>query len=646
MEKIARFISNILAWPRMFKRLFVLAIDASLCVFSVWFAFFLRVGEFTSLQGNSLWAVVLSILVGLPLFIVFGLYRAIFRYSGWATLMVIKNAIFLYSLIYAAIFTAIGIDGVPRTIGLIQPILLFLMVSLSRVFAHVFLGARYKDLLERNMRPKVLIYGAGTAGRQLAAAILASYKMQVVGFLDDDIQLQGRVLNGQPVYNPADLEKWVVSLEVSGILLAIPSLSRKKRYEILEKLRIAMRGQKIFIRALPSVIELAEGKVAITDLKELEIEDLLGRDQVLPSDALLKKCITQKVILVTGAGGSIGSELCRQIMMLSPACIILVDQSEFALYNIHQELKEKQVSVAIKIAPLLASVCNEARMRLIMSTWRPDTVYHAAAYKHVSLVEQNFSEGIQNNVFGTLTLVKLAIETKVSDFVLVSTDKAVRPTSIMGASKRLAEMILQAFAEISTGIRFSMVRFGNVLGSSGSVFPKFRQQIQTGGPVTVTHPEVTRYFMTVSEAAQLVIQAAAMAKGGEVFVLDMGQSVKIIDLARRMIELSGMQVKDEANQNGDIEIKITGLQPGEKLYEELLIGNDPKPTLHPRILQAHEMFPPWSVLESGLSKLYCALETGDILKLSERLKELILDYNSNSEIVDCLYVAKTVSNDA
>lgn len=624
----------VLALPRAAKRFVALSVDLGLCVFTVWLALYLRLGEFVALSGAAQWAVVASICIALPIFIVSGLYRAIFRYSGWPALLAVARAIGVYGLLYASLFTAIGVAGVPRTIGIIQPILLLLFVGASRALARVWLGEHYLSALKRAARPKVLIYGAGGAGRQLAAAMANSHEMQVVGFLDDDDRLHGHVLNGQPIYNPADLENLATTLNISDVLLAMPSLSRRRRNEILAWIR----GAHVAVRTLPSVTDLAQGKVSVSDLRELDIDDLLGRESVAPNHLLLSKNIVTKVVLVTGAGGSIGSELCRQILALAPSKLLLVEQSEFALYGIHQELEEKLTERDIVLVPLLASVQDAERMREIMSTWNPDTVYHAAAYKHVPLVEHNPAAGIKNNVLGTLRTAQAALDAGVSDFVLISTDKAVRPTNVMGASKRLAEMALQALAADGGGTKFSMVRFGNVLGSSGSVVPKFRQQIRDGGPVTLTHSEVTRYFMTIPEAAQLVIQAGAMAKGGDVFVLDMGQSVKIIDLARRMIELSGLVVKDERNPDGDIEIAVTGLRPGEKLYEELLIGDNPQPTLHPRIMKAHEEFLPLDEFETRLNALEIALNVNDVGVIRLMMQQLVSGYVPSDEIVDWVYL--------
>jgi FlaA1/EpsC-like NDP-sugar epimerase len=631
---LSKLAPPVLALPRPAKRLVALSLDMSLCVLSVWLAFYLRLGEWVALSGNALWAVAVSIVIALPIFVVSGLYRAIFRYSGWPALLAVARAISIYGLLYASIFTAIGMAGVPRTVGIIQPILLLLLVGGSRALARVWLNDEYQTRLKRAARPKVLIYGAGRSGRQLAAAMSNSHDMQVVGFLDDDDRLHGHVLNGLPLYKPEDLPELVTALSISSVLLAMPSIGRKRRNEILT----AIRSAHVAVRTLPSMTDLAQGKVSVSDLRELDIDDLLGREPVAPNHLLLAKNITAKVVLVTGAGGSIGSELCRQILAQAPTKLLLIEQSEFALYAIHQELEQRLAGQPTVLVPLLASVQDAERMHEIMSTWRPDTVYHAAAYKHVPLVEHNPAEGVKNNVLGTLRTAQAAVDNAVADFVLVSTDKAVRPTNIMGASKRLAEMCLQALAAHASGTRFCMVRFGNVLGSSGSVVPKFRQQIQEGGPITLTHPEVTRFFMTIPEAAQLVIQAGAMAKGGDVFVLDMGQSVKIMDLAQRMIELSGLSLRHEQNPDGDIEIEITGLRPGEKLYEELLIGDDPRPTLHPRIMKAHETFLAWEVFQTRLKALELALYANDVGVIRLMMQELVTGYNPETEIVDWVYL--------
>jgi FlaA1/EpsC-like NDP-sugar epimerase len=641
-----------LAMPRAAKRTIVILLDVSLCILTVWLAYYLRLGEFIDFTRHAQWgtgaslAAAVSVTLALPLFIVSGLYRAIFRYSGWPALLTVARAVGIYGLIYAALFTAIGVNGVPRTIGLIQPILLLLFVGASRALARVWLGEQYQSLLKKSSRPRVLIYGAGRSGRQLSAAMTNNQEMQVVGFLDDDTTLQGQSLNGLTIYSPEDLPTLAASRQIASVLLAMPGISRRRRNEILQQISQA----HVAVRTLPSVTDLAQGKVSVSDLRELDIDDLLGREPVVPTKELLHKNIAEKTVVVTGAGGSIGSELCRQIVAVAPRTLLLVEQSEFALYAIHQELEEKRGDQPTVLIPLLASVQDADRMQEIFSTWHPDTIYHAAAYKHVPLVEHNPAAGIKNNLLGTLRTAQAAVESGVIDFVLISTDKAVRPTNIMGASKRLAEMALQALAAHSSitgaGTKFSMVRFGNVLGSSGSVVPKFRQQIRDGGSITLTHPEVTRYFMTIPEAAQLVIQAGAMAQGGDVFVLDMGEPVKIIDLARRMVELSGLSVKDEVNPEGDIEIEVTGLRPGEKLYEELLIGDNPRPTIHPRIMKAHEEFIPWDAFEVKLGALEAALHVNDMGAIRNLMQALVSGYTPNDEIVDWVYLKQEVESQA
>ena len=632
-----RFALPILAMPRPAKRVVVLAVDAALCVLTVWRAYYLRLGEWVKLSGDSywqpLWAVGVSLVVALPIFVVNGFYRAIFRYSGLSALVTVLKASLVYGLLFASVFTAFGVDGVPRTVGLIQPMLLLLTVGASRMLARFWLGGLYRNQLKMIALPRVLIYGAGNAGRQLAGAMANSHEMRVVGFLDDDDRLHGHVLNGLSIYSPADLPALVGSLQVSTVLLAIPSASRHRRNEMIAQ----MLSAHVQVRTLPAVSELAQGMVSTSDLRELDIDDLLGREPVTPNHILLCKNITGKVVLVTGAGGSIGSELCRQIVAVSPSTLVLLEQSEFALYELHQELQEKLENTDVQLVPVLASVRDAGRLQEIFSVWKPETVYHAAAYKHVPLVEHNPIEGIRNNTLGTLTAAQVAVEQGVGDFVLISTDKAVRPTNIMGASKRLAEMVLQALAATSPKTRFSMVRFGNVLGSSGSVVPKFRRQIRDGGPITVTHPDMTRYFMTIPEAAQLVIQAGAMSKGGDVFVLDMGDPVKILDLANRMIELSGLCVRNGDTPDGDIEIEITGLRPGEKLFEELLIGNNPRPTSHPRIMKAHEEFLAWPLLQEKLDHMEGLLARRDVEGIKELLIELVAGYTPHGQLLECAH---------
>ncbi len=631
--------SFLLGLSRSLKRFVVVAVDASFCCLSVWLAFDLRLETWLPFNYSMALASMVSIGIAMPLFAMFGLYRAIFRYAGIDALYAIFKSLFIYAVIYLSIFTLMGvIGGVPRTVGIIQPILLGIFVLMSRVIARYWLGGLYRRMSRADARC-LLIYGAGSAGRQLASALANSTELRPLGYLDDDPRLHGQTLNGLRIYDPRRLDELIVKLNIQDVLLAMPSASRARRNEVLELTRKA----HVQVRTLPGLADLAQGNVQVSDLKELDIEDLLGRDPVVPNPSLLARNIAGKVVLVTGAGGSIGSELCRQIMKAQPIALLLVESSEFALYAIHQELENKRLqnSWDCELVPLLANVQDEKRMADIMATWSPATVYHAAAYKHVPLVEQNPGQGIKNNVLGTLVVAQQAMKFGVADFVLISTDKAVRPTNIMGASKRLAEMVLQAMAELhaqkAVSTRFSMVRFGNVLGSSGSVVPLFRRLIKEGGPITVTHPDVTRYFMTIPEAAELVIQAGAMAEGGDVFVLDMGESVKIVDLARRMIELTGLRVKDIAAPDGDIAIEFTGLRPGEKLYEELLIGNDPRPTAHPRIMKAREVFLEFDDLVALLNQLIHAVDVNDVNDVRTILHTAVPGYQPDSKVVDLLY---------
>ncbi len=679
---MSRLAAAALALPRPAKRALVMVADAALCVLSVWLAFYLRLGEFYSLAGQPLSlvfsplqiAALVSVLLAIPIFVTSGLYRAIFRYSGLPAMVAMARAMLLYGVLFAGVFTFYGVQAVPRTVGLIQPLLLLVLVGASRAAVRVWLGGLYQNQIKKSALPKVLIYGAGSAGRQLASAMTHGHEMRVVGFLDDDDRLHGHVLNGLPIYNPADLAELLLDVPVTDVLLALPSVSRQRRNAILA----ALSPHKLAVRTLPGLSDIATGKVSLSDVRELDIDDLLGREPVKPNGLLLNLNTHHKTVLVTGAGGSIGSELCRQILKTSPKQLLLVEMSEFALYQIHQELQaliagerpsvaepeegatkamdstlkaEGSSQLEIEIVPLLASVCDEVRMHEIMDTWKPHTLYHAAAYKHVPLVEHNPAEGVRNNVWGTRVCAEAAIRSSVRNFVLVSTDKAVRPTNIMGATKRLAEMVLQALAEVNAAVAaqggraptarttFSMVRFGNVLGSSGSVVPLFREQIKNGGPITLTHTDITRYFMTIPEAAQLVIQAGAMGQGGDVFVLDMGQPVKIIDLARRMVELSGMKVRDKLRPDGDIELTVTGLRPGEKLYEELLIGENPKPTQHARIMKAHEQFLSWPQLEQKLNALSIAMSVNDVPVIRGQLQELVSGYVPSGEVVDWVHMA-------
>ncbi len=621
--------SKMLAWSRLAKILVVLALDMGLAIVATWVAYSLRLDMLHWPEGAQWWVYGITPLLFIPIFVRFGLYRAIFRYTGQAALLATAKAVGVYGALLLAILLWRQWPGVPRSLGILQPLLFLMLVGSSRAFARFWLASLGS---EGDPVPKrFLIFGAGTAGAQTAAALAMGGPFALVGFVDDDPTKAGRSINGAPIFLPVDIVALVAKLEVTDILLALPSTARTRRKTIIESLH----ALPVHIRTLPDWADLASGRVTVQDFKELDIEDLLGRDPVPPNTEWLARCLAGKVVVVSGAGGSIGSELCRQIVVERPEKVLLLDHSEFNLYSIHQELEAlcRIKNLAVELVPLLGTVGNPVRVHEIFREYRPHTVYHAAAYKHVPLVESNPVEGIVNNVFGTLNMARAAIENGVSHFILVSTDKAVRPTNVMGASKRMAELVLQALAEqvaqqhvSDTGTRFGMVRFGNVLGSSGSVVPLFRRQLAAGGPLTVTHAEVTRYFMTIPEAAQLVLQAGAMTVGGDVFVLDMGEPVRIVDLARRMVELSGLRVRDSACPDGDIEITITGLRPGEKLYEELLIGDNPFPTAHPRIMKAHEEYLAWSLLEPRLQQLLDACAQQDVAQMKAVLRACVQGY--------------------
>jgi FlaA1/EpsC-like NDP-sugar epimerase len=601
--------STVLAWPRAAKRFVVLGLDVCLALLATWIAFTLRLDALHRPVGAQWGVYGISAVLFVPIFIRFGLYRAIFRYTGQAALIATAKAVGVYCVLLTALLLWHKWNGVPRTLGVLQPMIFLLLVGSSRAFARFWLAS----LGGVATQGRFLIFGAGTAGVQTASAMGISGQFELLGFVDDDTSKVGRSVNGVTVFAPHSVQRLVGDMGVTDILLALPGTARSRRKSIIEELR----ALPVHIRTLPDWSDLAHGRVTVQDFKELDIEDLLGRDPVPPNTELLARNLAGKVVLVTGAGGSIGSELCRQILAERPALLLLLDHNEFGLYSIHQELQGlcEAKAIATELVPLLGSVANLERLRDVCRTYMPYSVYHAAAYKHVPLVESNPAQGIANNVFGTLNMARAAAEYGVASFVLISTDKAVRPTNVMGASKRMAELVLQAMAATQSDAMptcFSMVRFGNVLGSSGSVVPLFRKQLAAGGPLTVTHADVTRYFMTIPEAAQLVLQAGAMATGGEVFVLDMGEPVKILDLARRMVELSGLKVRDADHPDGDIEIRVTGLRPGEKLYEELLIGDNPTPTAHPRIMKAHEDYLDWTALQQPLSTLQQAALADDV----------------------------------
>ncbi len=615
---------RMLTWPRRVKQVAVALLDVALALVATWLAFSLRLDTPHWPSGLQWWVYLLTPILAVPVFVRLGLYRAIFRYTGLDALQTIARAVAIYGLMLFVILLWQRWLWVPRSIGVLQPIIFLLLVGSSRALARFWLAGigRRRIALEGHL----LIYGAGEAGVQTAGAIANAQQFVLVGFVDDDIAKVGRSINGATVFAPQRIAELVEERGVTDILLALPSASRARRNEIIA----GLRSVPVHVRTLPGMSDLASGRVTVRNFNELDVEDLLGRDPVPSNPQLLANTTAAQVVLVSGAGGSIGSELCRQIAMDGPRQMLLLDHNEFGLYSIHQELKAlcSMHKLAVDLVPLLGSVANPRRLAEVCNLYRPDWVYHAAAYKHVPMVESNPAEGVANNVFGTLNMARAAIEAGVGRFVLVSTDKAVRPTNVMGASKRMAELVLQALSAFQGGVgtRFTMVRFGNVLGSSGSVVPLFRSQLATGGPLTVTHPDVTRYFMTIPEAAQLVLHAGAMAAGGEVFVLDMGQPVQIIELARRMVTLSGLRVRDHATPDGDIEITITGLRPGEKLYEELLIGNDPSPTTHPRIMKAREEYLDWPDLLVQLEALRDAVDNSNVLAIKAVLTTCVHGY--------------------
>lgn len=628
MRDKKNILSSILSLPRFAKQIIALLCDFNLCLICVVGAFYLRLDQLLPIKGPVLIAAILSVLLALPVFWLVGLYRTIFRYSGTSIFLTVSTGIIIYSLLYFSCFTLYRIEGVPRSIGLLQPMLLFFLIISSRLLVKVSLG----KIDKKNSKPlkTTLIYGAGNAGRQLANLLENSFEFKIVGFLDDDFRIQGKNLQGHTVYNPAKLEKLIETKNIELILLALPSLSRNKRNAILK----SINKHKLIVQTLPSISDIIDGKINVSDIKELDINDILSRQPVPPKKELLSKNIENKTVLVSGAGGSIGSELCRQIIKLSPKKLILCELNEFALYKINEELQ--MIDKNISVIPLITNIQNENKIDAILKKFKVDTIYHSAAYKHVPIVEANICDGVLNNVFGTYNIAKKAIEHRVSDFVLISSDKAVRPTNVMGATKRLSELCIQALSNHyqQKKTKMSMVRFGNVLDSSGSVIPKFKKQIKEGGPITLTHPEVTRYFMTIPEAAQLVIQAGAMSKQCDVFVLDMGESVKIKDLIHRVIHLSGLSIKNDENPDGDIEIKVIGLRPGEKLYEELLIGDNPQPTKHEKILKTQDPFIPLGELEKNLNELKSFSESYKPSAAKETLQDILTDFVSKNEIID------------
>ncbi|MCY1389836.1 UDP-N-acetyl-alpha-D-glucosamine C6 dehydratase [compost metagenome] len=656
---------RLLKLPRRYKRLLQVTTDVILVWTALWLSFVVRLGmdnlsyPFTA----HTWLFIAAPAIAIPLFIRFGLYRAVMRYFGNDALITILKAVTVSALVLSLVvyWNRAVTEVVPRSLVFNYWWITLLMVgglrlAMRQYFMGGWYGVQAVPFLSNKDEglPKVAVYGAGSAGNQLVAALRMGRAMRPVAFLDDDEGIADRVIAGLRVYKPRHIQQMIDETGAQEILLAIPSASRARRREILGLLE----PYPLHVRSVPGFIDLANGRVRVDDIQEVDIADLLGRDPVAPRKELLEHCIRGQVVMVTGAGGSIGSELCRQILACGATTLILFEHCEYNLYRVHQELelRVKRESLPVQLIPILGTVRNAERLLDVMRTWKVATVYHAAAYKHVPIVEHNISEGVLNNVLGTLYTAQVAIQAGVQNFVLISTDKAVRPTNVMGSTKRLAEMILQALSQEPAPVlfgdrsgvhqvnktRFTMVRFGNVLGSSGSVIPLFREQIRRGGPVTVTHPGITRYFMTIPEAAQLVIQAGSMGRGGDVFVLDMGQPVRILELAERMIRLSGLSVRSEQLPHGDIAIEFSGLRPGEKLYEELLIGDNVSATDHPMIMKANEELLPWETFKIALAELLRAVELGDYARVRLLLREMVNGYSPEGEIVDLIHQHRRV----
>ena len=613
------------------KAVILIGADVVFVLFALWAAFSLRWGEFYIPKGDEWYLFAAAPFIAVPIFARLGLYRAIIRYIEIRALWTIAQATTLYALVFAFVLYESAIQVIPRTVSPLNWLLVMLLVVSSRFFARWWLGETYFSLggirsVADSGKKSVVIYGAGSAGLQLASALAHGRDFKAVAFIDDDKSLHKRKANGLRIYPLSSLSYLIQRYQVSDVLLAMPSAKRSRISELIRLLE----PYAIHVLSMPGLSDIAQGRVKVDALQEVDIADLLGRDPVAPDPSLLKASISGKVVMVTGAGGSIGSELCRQIIQLQPLALILFEVSEFGLYAIEKELNHRLTnalgSKPIEIIAVLGSVTQAKRIEKVCKAFKVQTIYHAAAYKHVPMVEKNPGEAVWNNIFGTYRAAQAAIHAEVELFVLISTDKAVRPTNIMGATKRFAELILQALslnADHHSKTRFTMVRFGNVLGSSGSVVPLFREQIARGGPVTVTDARIIRYFMTIPEASQLVIQAGALSQGGDVFVLDMGEPIRIVDLAKRMIHLSGLQVKDENHPAGEIAISFTGLRPGEKLYEELLIGDHVSETSHPRIMRAEEDIIPWVELEKMLESLEKATSQDDFEQVRDVLKRAV-----------------------
>ena len=627
-------IEKLVNLSRINKQLIMFLVDSVVLVSILLASFSIRLGYWYFPHSDLIWVILGAPIIAIPIFVRFGLYRAVVRYIGFKALWTIVQAVSLYALVWGVVGFMAAADGIPRSVILINWVLSLLAIGGLRIMARWLLtkSGNMKNTDAFSDCKRALVYGAGDAGIQLVSALEYSKEYCLVGLIDDSKELQGNQIRGLDVYSIDSIGDIINKLKVDEVLIAMPSASRTKRLAIIN----VLEPYPVLVRMLPGVSELAEGKVNIGDLRKVSIKDLLGRDTVEPNKELLGKNITNKVVVVTGAGGSIGSELCRQIVFLKPKALILYEMNELALYTIEKEISNIGI-YSLDIYPILGSVNNKSRLGDVFKHFGVDTVYHTAAYKHVPMVEFNNTEGVNNNIFGTLNCAQAAIDTGVETFVLISTDKAVRPTNTMGATKRSAELVLQALSAQQNGTKFTMVRFGNVLGSSGSVIPLFKQQIKDGGPVTVTDENMVRYFMTIPEAVELVIQAGAMGAGGDVFVLDMGKPVCINDLAKKMIRLSGLEVKDESHPDGDIEIKYTGLRPGEKLYEELLIGGNVSSTANPLIMRAEEDMLEWDELEPILDGLNEAVVDSDHEKLRRLLIQAVPGFKPQCDISDVLY---------
>ena len=627
-----KLLTKIISLPRHVKQLILMLIDFLLLIPIVLASFSLRLGVFYIPEDNLVWVILFSPIIAIPIFIRFGLYRAVIRYIGLKALWAVFQAVTIYACVW-------GLVGYMLTQGFFEHVLPRSVIILNWAITIIIIGGIrllatwLLSNIEDKKAIKVAVFGAGYAGRQLSNSLKISKEYNPVFFIDDDKKIIGRVINGIDVISREELKKQIEHHDINEVLLAIPSASKAKRRDIIIYLE-SLSFTKV--RSLPSASELALGQIKIDDLQPIDIKDLLGRKIAKANEKLLRTNINKKVVFVSGAGGSIGSELSRQIISLDPKALIIFEISEASLYQIEQELNQ-MLSKNVKIYSILGSVLDKQRLIKIFHKYRVNTIYHAAAYKHVPLVEFNQEQGVLNNSFGTKAIAEAAIACDVDTFVLISTDKAVRPSSTMGVSKRLSELILQAFSKQENDTIFTMVRFGNVLDSSGSVIPLFKKQIKNGGPITVTDSNIVRYFMTIPEAVELVIQAGAMGKGGDVFVLDMGEPIKIYDLAVKMIHLSGLQVCDEDNPDGDIKIEYTGLRPGEKLYEELLVGDNSFKTENKLIMRANEDMLSWSELEPLIAKLEEAIKQSDQLSIRESLKKIVPEFQPQSEIIDYLF---------